>query len=272
MKKNERTEQDYRDAASKSFSIAGMCRELGLGAFGANYRRIHKAIEKYNINISHFTGQGWNVGLKFKPYKKYSLEEILIENSTYDSTNTLKNRLLNENVKEYICERCGRTEWEGEKIPLQLHHINGERSDNRLENLQLLCPNCHALTDNYCGRNKNSATNKKNELARKEKIANETINKFIISKKRKEKLQKNITKKEKVKKYCKYCGKELKKSGNEFCDTECYNAYRTENSKRPNVLELIDVLKKNSGNKSAVARYYGVSEQAVRKWIKLYKI
>lgn len=154
MKKNERTEQEYRDAASKSLSIAGMCRALGLGAFGANYRRIHKAIEEYNIDTSHFTGQGWNVGLNFKPYKKYKLDEILVENSTYDNTNFLKYRLLDEGLKEHKCEKCGRTEWEGEPIPLELHHINGDRSDNRLENIQLLCPNCHALTDNYCGRNK----------------------------------------------------------------------------------------------------------------------
>ena len=58
-------------------------------------------------------------------------------------------------IKEYKCERCGRTEWEGFPIPLELHHLNGVHNDNRLENLQILCPNCHALTDNYSGKSSN---------------------------------------------------------------------------------------------------------------------
>ena len=62
-------------------------------------------------------------------------------------------RLLNANLKERICEHCENTLWLGNPIPLELHHINGVSSDNRLENLQLLCPNCHALTDNYRGKN-----------------------------------------------------------------------------------------------------------------------
>ena len=66
----------------------------------------------------------------------------------------LRERLLKEGLKEHKCEnpKCGLSEWHNLPIPLQLHHINGDRTDNRLENLQLLCPNCHALTDNYCGR------------------------------------------------------------------------------------------------------------------------
>ena len=58
-------------------------------------------------------------------------------------------RLIEVNLKEHKCERYKRTEWEGNPIPIELHHINGVHSDNRLENLQILCPNCHALTDNY---------------------------------------------------------------------------------------------------------------------------
>lgn len=170
--KNNRTEEEYREAAKKSFSIAGMCRELGLKPFGASYRSIHKAIEKYSIDVSHFTGCGWNVGLMFNPNEhksKIKLEDILVENSDYDSTSRIKDKLLESGLKEYKCEKCNRTEWEGEAIPLQLHHVNGKRNDNRIENLQLLCPNCHAQTDNFCGKNK-SKESYKGRLTEQEKI------------------------------------------------------------------------------------------------------
>jgi len=60
----------------------------------------------------------------------------------------------NPNHKGERCESCKLTEWMGQKIPLELHHVDGDRFNNELVNLQVLCPNCHALTDNYSGRNK----------------------------------------------------------------------------------------------------------------------
>ena len=66
---------------------------------------------------------------------------------------TLKERLFRDGIKERKCERCGITEWMGEKITLQLHHIDGNRQNNNVENLQILCPNCHSQTDNFCGKN-----------------------------------------------------------------------------------------------------------------------
>lgn len=148
-----RTKEDFLEAAQKSHSIAGMCRFIGLKPSGGNYRQMHKAISEFKIDVSHFTGQGWNVGLTFKPFEGKPMTEILVQGSTYQSFK-LKRRLLKEGIKDGVCECCGLREWQGVSIPLELHHINGNNRDNRLENLQLLCPNCHALTDSYRGKNK----------------------------------------------------------------------------------------------------------------------
>ncbi len=150
-----RTKAEYEEAISKSFSIASVCRYLGLKPAGGNYRIIHKAIEEYGLDTLHFTGQGWNEGLKFNPKTVTSLDEILIKDSSFQSYK-LKRRLLREGLKERRCECCGLVEWMGETIPLELHHKNGDNRDHRIENLQMLCPNCHALTDTYRGRNKSA--------------------------------------------------------------------------------------------------------------------
>ena len=148
-----RTKADYENAVKKSMSIAGMCRYLGLKPCGGNYKIMHKAIKEYDLDINHFTGQGWNTDLHFKPVEAKPIEDILVADSNYQSYK-LKRRLIQEGLKDNICERCKLPEWQGVPIPLELHHINGNNRDNRLENLQLLCPNCHALTESYRGKNK----------------------------------------------------------------------------------------------------------------------
>ena len=150
---SKRTKAEYESAVKNSSSIAAMCRYLGLKPSGGNYRLMHNVIEIYRLDTSHFTGQGWNTNLKFKPFEAKPIKEILVSNSNYQSFK-LKRRLLNEGLKEYKCEQCGLSEWQHNPIPLELHHINGNNRDNRLSNLQLLCPNCHALTDCYRGKNK----------------------------------------------------------------------------------------------------------------------
>ena len=68
-------------------------------------------------------------------------------------TGYLKARLVAEGLKTLACERCGITEWQGEAAPIELDHVDGDRSNNTLANLRTLCANCHALTPTYCGRN-----------------------------------------------------------------------------------------------------------------------
>lgn len=81
--------------------------------------------------------------------KKYDLQDILDGKYPGYSTSHLHDRLLREGIKEYKCECCGNSEWMGQPIVLELHHIDGDHNNNKLENLQFLCPNCHAMTDNF---------------------------------------------------------------------------------------------------------------------------
>lgn len=84
--------------------------------------------------------------------KQIPLEEILVENRNYNST-TLKKRLIESGLKEDKCELCGcSNEWNGKPLILQLDHINGNHSDNRLENLRIVCPNCHSQTETFSNK------------------------------------------------------------------------------------------------------------------------
>lgn len=157
-------EQNVKDC----YSFAELARRLGLQPEGSNPKTLRKKLDEFNVDYSHFTGQGWNQGLKFKPKKKKSLDSILVKDSNYQSYKLLK-RLISEGKKEQKCERCGNTEWEGQTVPLELHHIDGDRSNNTFENLQILCPNCHALTDNYRGKKNKISTDKKSKNHKKSK-------------------------------------------------------------------------------------------------------
>jgi len=138
-------------------SIRQVLNKLGLKEAGGNYENIKTRIKLFGIDTSHFHGMVWNRGKEWSKVK--DLTSKLVEHSTYTtglptSTHRLKKQLLKLGYKDHICELCDLTEWKGEKIPLELHHINGNRFDNRIENLQLLCPNCHSFTDNYRRRKK----------------------------------------------------------------------------------------------------------------------
>jgi hypothetical protein len=104
-------------------------------------------LKKFGLD---YRGNVGGKGYKVSPYRK-NVRDFLFNGSRITS-HKLKLKLLTDGLKEKICERCRRREWLGEEIPLELHHINGDRFDNRFSNLQILCPNCHALTDNYSGR------------------------------------------------------------------------------------------------------------------------
>lgn len=142
------SDEEFRTIVANSFSYSDCLRALGLGTNGGSSTDVlKKRIQELECSIEHFNGHR-NGAIR----KSKSLEEILVENSTYASTVSLKKRLLNANLIEYKCSKCGISSWNNEPLTLQLDHINGNHNDNRIENLRLLCPNCHSQTHTYAGK------------------------------------------------------------------------------------------------------------------------
>ena len=91
--------------------------------------------------------------------EKYSLNQVFCKNSPV-TQKVLRGYIIRHNVIPYICKICGCDgNWQGGQISLEIHHQDGDNSNNEISNLSYLCPNCHAMTDNYRGKNKNSNNN-----------------------------------------------------------------------------------------------------------------
>jgi hypothetical protein len=146
------TDDDLRTAVPEAFSVAQVLKAIGLRPAGGNYKTVQSRILELDLDTSHFRGQGWSRGQSITLRPPRPLVEVLVDGSTTRSSH-LKKRLLREGLKQPICEGCGGSLWRGQPIPLELEHVNGRNTDNRLENLALLCPNCHAQTSTYRGRN-----------------------------------------------------------------------------------------------------------------------
>lgn len=144
------SDNEFIQIIQDSYSYSDCLRALGLGTNGGSSTDILKRrIAELQCDISHFGTQHKGGGLQ----AKYTLDEILVENSTYANISSLKRRLINEGRMEYKCEKCGISEWLGEPLSLHLDHKNGINNDHRQENLRFLCPNCHSQTDTYAGKN-----------------------------------------------------------------------------------------------------------------------
>jgi hypothetical protein len=110
--------------------------------------------KKYAIKYGCFTINPSGKGTTKESGKKIPLEDILSGLHPQYQSNKLRLRLLEEGIFPHKCNNCELTDWLGNPIPLELEHIDGNSSNNKLENLELLCPNCHSLTDTYRGKNK----------------------------------------------------------------------------------------------------------------------
>lgn len=149
MKENRYERESFTEIVKRSINLSDVARNIGLSTSCGNRETIKKYINVYGIDISHF-----HVDYsKRKNRKGRPLSEILVLGSTYNS-NDLKKRLYKEGLKERKCEKCGQgEEWYGEKMALILDHINGEHTDNRIENLRIVCPNCNATLLTHGGKN-----------------------------------------------------------------------------------------------------------------------
>ena len=151
--------EEFTQICKESESVREVVQKLGYAPNGGGTaKRIKELIIQNSIDISHFNGQGHtkNIGKHRTPIEEYLTNKLKI------TSHKLRVRLLEEGYFEYRCSCCGLTEWLGQPIPLELHHKNGNKEDNQLENLELRCPNCHYFTETY--KTKNWST-QKNESA-----------------------------------------------------------------------------------------------------------
>lgn len=207
---------------------------------GVKYETLNKHLKNLGIN---YKGNPNRKGISHSEAKTKAADYLNGEKNI--TASKLRNKLIEEGLKEYRCEKCGRTEWEGRPIPLELHHINMDHGDNRLENLQILCSNCHSLVHDYC-----------NTKGKKEAKVNL-------------KLAKKYLKKGKPVRYCKECGKELKHTQTNYCSQKCAHDHI---SKMPEIQVLKDKLDEFGWNRTRTGKFFNVSDNTIKKWIKKYNL
>jgi len=231
---NSKTDKFSNDEIKKilceSKSFREVLSKIGYSSNGSGgYSLVRQQLKKRNILIPkyHHYGSG-------KINYTYSMNEILIKDSRYTNRAVLKKRLVSEGLLEYTC-RCGNTgSWEGKSLSLQLEHKNGVNNDNRLENLEFLCPNCHSQSKTFAGRN----------------------NKCSLREKRKKTQIKQIN-------YCS-CGAQIKNRSTK-CQ-KCHHENLRKVKSRPTHQELVDLV--NMIGYTATGKKYDVSDNTIRKWIK----
>ena len=136
------TTEEIESYVKESYSFATLASKLGYCIEGGSYLTIMKSmVDELGLDTSHFTGQVWNKG-KFD-YSRFRYGKAIKTNSALSALTALRS---------YRCEQCGLSEWMGMPITLEIHHKDGDSLNNQLDNLQLLCPNCHSTTDNWKGR------------------------------------------------------------------------------------------------------------------------
>ncbi|MGW1174257.1 HNH endonuclease signature motif containing protein [Kitasatospora sp. NPDC002543] len=150
------TKELLQEAVAASDSVAGVIRYLNRRQAGGTQAHVGRRIKQFGIDTSHFTGAAHNRG-KPSP-RRLAPAEVLVLGAADDKRRPgfRIRRALTAIGRPEVCEGCGTgPEWRGSPMTLEVDHVNGDWSDNRPENLRLLCPNCHSVTPTYCRRKKN---------------------------------------------------------------------------------------------------------------------
>ena len=202
-------------------------RELGISYRGRNIDTLKAKIVEYNLNTDHFTFVS-----KTKGQQKYKEAKNYLKRGSNIKSFKLKEKLFRDGLKENKCENCGISEWNGNPLNCQLHHIDGDPTNNTLENLQILCPNCHAQTDTYSG-----SANKTNKIQR----------------------------------VCIDCGRPLSSRDSVRCVICSAKVRRVvSEDKMPTKEELFDLINKKSFVE--IGKIYNVSDSTIKKWCKRYNL
>jgi hypothetical protein len=145
------TKDFLEEVVLKSTSMWDVVKHSGVSKQEGNYRYIRNLINRYNISTDHFEDQRKGFNRSLKPISEYLVKDQFLTLSG----NRLKSKLFSAGLKENKCEECGQDEiWRGKKISLILDHRDGDRKNNELDNLRIICPNCNATLDTHCGKNK----------------------------------------------------------------------------------------------------------------------
>lgn len=222
MRKYDWNEDALREAVSNCVNYRDVLRYLGVSTNGNNSSTLKSKIEQFGIDISHFTFAPKSKG-KPKP-----LIDYLTANSKC-SRQSLKERLLKEGYKQNVCEVCGIAEWNGKPLTMQIHHIDGDNTNNCLDNLMMICPNCHSQTENY----------RRSEIKDAKADAHRCID----------------------------CGARVNKHS--IRCTRCSAKNRLgKGAKISMTIEQYLEYKQNGYSNLRIANIYGVSETAIRKWVR----